>query len=980
VANAEFKVILTIDSQGNAKIEEVKKGLQDVGAAAQNANQQGAASADDFASSLVRQLGIYALVTAAAYKLEQAVVGGFKAGIETVDDYRVQVIGIAAQITNMAEAGQGSYRELFQRGETYASEMYRAITVEAAKHFASSGQMMTTYNRLVQSGYVVRLDEVAAMGLLTDRIMLATKGQNTEMQLNTEIMALMSGQVRQGSLIAMELQSRVGPEWKKLVESHREAGDLLAWLASMWPGLGVATKEVENTLMAQKNTLLSQLQLLAIGGLGGAYADIVDLLKQANDFLREHKNLAYGIVVAWETGKGSILVVKDEIQNIHTEIKQIMALSPVKITIDLIANFIDHSGGGIATSLLGGFFKGALKGGVMGGFADMGVSGLQRLWEGSPEYESQNGTSSNLRDILSMQRIAEAKAGAKLFPIGGQMVPMDEVVDLPQTKKGLRDTEGGGGKSTDSALNSMQSLMDRLQQDIARLSEGGIAAVDAWYDKTMHDIAKLVAKGADGAEAEALAWQAAGLKKGKIEEDFWLKMAKESGNAYAGIEAQAQDWLKKHEAIQGAAAQIEEWRIRKTWEADIKNSTERLGLEKSLVDQAAQLSPLVADQVAWKRKGLELDIEIQRYAEALKLNKLELAGIISRTQADELRGMQAILDQQKRYNFEMEHNKGLAGWAYSRGKEADQRSTVKEMMGGLESGFQNAFSSSLQGVLAQDKKTLQNIGKTMWQGFSGEINKASITTLFGKGAQLFRQQGPQGLSGTGDATGKSAAQLSQAAKELQKGGHLGVQAGMGFNLNTAQFGLAAGGLLLSGIGIMTNSQALVMAGTVLQVAAMAIQLYEALTSTTTMMEMTVAAGALTASAGELGAAGTLLLMVAMKQAIPIIGHTGLELPRFHSGDEIPAILQRGEWVLRRDAVTSLKNTYGPDAFARFNSGQVPAMPVPMGRGGSGDSAPAPAPIMQTNHFNFNARPTLYELRSLTAANLRAAHDYERRRT
>jgi hypothetical protein len=131
--------------------------------------------------------------------------------------------------------------------------------------------------------------------------------------------------------------------------------------------------------------------------------------------------------------------------------------------------------------------------------------------------------------------------------------------------------------------------------------------------------------------------------------------------------------------------------------------------------------------------------------------------------------------------------------------------------------------------------------------------------------------------------------LGTAAKGLQ-------EASLGFNANTVQFGLAAGGVVLSGIGIATNSQFLVYAGMTLQMAGMAIQLYEALSSTITTTTMTMAAGALTAAAFALMAAAAVDAIPFFHQGGVVYAHAGW--PRLRS-DEVPIIAQTGERVLSR---------------------------------------------------------------------------------
>ncbi|MCL4502489.1 MAG: hypothetical protein M1438_11650, partial [Deltaproteobacteria bacterium] len=228
----------------------------------------------------------------------------FKKGLESADQFRVSTIGIGAALTNMAAPGQGSFEQLFQRNLDYAKQMYAAIEEEAAKHFAGPEDIMRGYNQLVQQGYNVRMEEVGALGLLVDKIKLATQGQNTEVQINQEIRALMEGQANAHSAIARELQTRLGPAWKDIVQQHKESGDLLQYLASLWPGISAATKEVQDTLTSQKTTLMGHLAFLGREGLGGAYDDIVGLMKEINGYLKEHGHeLAGEIAAGWQDVK-----------------------------------------------------------------------------------------------------------------------------------------------------------------------------------------------------------------------------------------------------------------------------------------------------------------------------------------------------------------------------------------------------------------------------------------------------------------------------------------------------------------------------------------------------------------------------------------------------------------------------------------------------------------------------------------------------
>jgi hypothetical protein len=445
-----------------------------------------------------------------------------------------------------------------------------------------------------------------------------------------------------------------------------------------------------------------------------------------------------------------------------------------------------------------------------------------------------------------------------------------------------KQVEGKGkGKGTEAAESAMASFIQSMNQEVAKGAGDTEAILNEWYGKQLLSIKKWEKAGLDTSGALAAADAAYYSKKDKLDSDFNDWYISGLGNSYEALVAAER---KKFDEVAGNAektAKVQEVFDRKHYDLTQQMETERLSLFKGYYDAMASLSPTLEGQLDNKRQSLEIELKL---AQAV-LDRARWEGKITQDTYEQITALRAVEAQYKKFNLEMENNKGLSGWAWGRGKEADQRSSIKDMMGGLESGFQSAFSSGLQGVLAHDKNSLKKIGQTMWQGFLGEITKASIMRIFDSAAKMMRP----GVSRGGDDPTKG---LSHAADGLQR-------ASAGFNLNTVQFGLAAGGLLLSGIGIMMNSQALVYAGMVLQVAGLAIQIYQALTATTQMM----AASALVGAAGALTSAAFALMMAAVVDSIPFLHQGGLIYahrgwPRLKS-DEVPIIAQAGERVLTR---------------------------------------------------------------------------------
>jgi hypothetical protein len=854
---------IKIQSDGMSQAQSGLDGLTRSGGAAESAmGGLGAA-----ATSVVGKLAAIAAAAGGLYAVERA----FKAGIQAVDDYQVRVIGIAATWTDMAKSGQGSMEMMFARNKGAAEDMYKSITVEAAKHFASAREGFMVLNRLAQSGYVVRQQEVGALLTLTDKIKLATQGQNVEMQLNTEIIALMQGQARAQSMLAMELQSRLGPGWKDLVDKHRAAGDLLTWITSLYPGLTAANREIEDTMNAQHATTKGLLELLAIGGLSGTYQDIVGWQKEINAYLRDHsKEIGGGIARGWEAVKDLAGGVRGFVQEIANVAKKGIVV-PISFSIGGLGKFLSSGG-----QVEGGEY---LAGGQDAGLGVPGVPakqvyippqsdfGFGAMIQNNPDLNPE----AKLKQNLEMAKEVE-QYKRETFELYAKGLGAPEV-NAPAGKA----TKGGGsGKdTTESAQASVAKFIETMKQETARGAGDTEAILTAWKNKQLQTLEELAAKGADIAKAKDALNEATASKQKKLDSDFNDWYIAGMGNQYEALVKQENKKLTEVTGNEIKTAQVHEVYAKKRAELDDQVNSNTMNLFKGYLDTMAGLNPTLEGQLKLKRESLALELKISDAALERQIREKQ----INPELADQARQMAAVAAQAKKFNLEMENNKGLQGWAYGRMKADQGKSTVSDMMGSFESGLQNSFSSAWQGFLTQDKKNLAKAGQSIFQGILGEVTKGSVTKLFSGFAKIISPQSPFGSAESDMGSGKgltstvssTGAQLSKAAEGLN-------QASIGFNANTAQFGLAAGGLLLSGIGIATNSQAMVYAGIVLQVAGMAIQIYGALSATTTAVTMTVAAGALTGSAVALTSAATALMIAAAVDSIPF----------FHSGGIITA--------------------------------------------------------------------------------------------
>lgn len=889
------------------------------GARAESTMDRLGSASSSAASQLTQVAGVTLSVAGAVYAAEKAVSSWYRlisGGINIVDDFQKQIISTSYILTTMSDVKKPDLSAAYGQWTEYFKWWYEQ-SLDIDKRAASSqAEIFTLGIELAKKGVIVRKEafeeDKNTIGRLTDLMKAVTPlNMDFTQQARGEVQAMLEGQVRYGAQTA-QILAQIDPAFKENIKSAREQGKVLEYINSILPQIKQYTLDLMGTWDAVGASLKSAWSVINLKAFGDAHREVVALATQVSNKLvdngrltKEGEAAARALGLAWAEARGYIEAAFDYlinnpdkvIRNIQTIIQGIGRVAGFAVDMGLgFARFLDtvdeyvvKLGVGIAVTrasigylietltIMGRTAKDVIYGivwdfGEIGPAAARGYAEMQsasQRWSQAAIQDANNVRFSVMSSMMTGARPEGfAFMGGEAAPGGAGTPKPAGPPPTPPVRPFTGKSEKGGG-AADAEANRLMSLFDTLNKDIARLSEGTMASIDADLEKTINQIYKKIEHTVvSGAELEVLARKRASLQKQKIEEEFSVFVGKESGNNYLEIEAKAQAWLAKYKGIAGAEQNIASIKNRMIWEEEVKQYTERLGIEKSSLSNIASMMPLLSQQLPLKRKALELEIEIGKYEQERKLANLQVSDSIK----DQIRGLSAFEAQMKRFNLEMENDKGLSGWAFGRAKEADQRGGIKDIMGGLESGFQNAFSSGLQGVLSKDKNTLKDIGKTMWQGLLGEMTKASVTRIFDAGAKMLRPEGPQ-MPGAGDNT---AGQLSQAAQGLQ-------QASTGFNLNAAQFGLAAGGLLLSGVGIMMNSQALVYAGMVLQVAGMAIQVFQTLTATTQM----TAAVALTGSAAALSGAATMLMMAASADMIPF----------FHSGGVITA--HRG-WPLMSD--------------------------------------------------------------------------------
>jgi len=886
--------------------------------ASMQASAVGTSAAGDAMGSMALAATALELAILAVVAATLAFVGLCAKGVKDQQDFKDATESMAAAMTRMAK-DQSNIGENWNQALDYTKGIYDELTDAAARHRMESSKIVDVWVAMANQGILVKKNESDALATIISGYTEIGKGQVRVASVARDIQGLMDGHVRSTSELVRYLES-AGLDWQK-IGAEMKATQSLAPLASAFEAQRVADEQRENSLKVQGDLITNVAgEILRQSGM---YDNLLEIVKGINNLLREHKDeLIAGMISGWNAVAAACSIVWELVKGIYFWVKSIYDIVSTAITwaITIAVNVI-----GVPEWLAGWLSGKGRPGGTAGGIEE-GFGATTNF--GKDVERTPGGPQPPAASLVGGGE--PGALGYGTAPSGPEKAPFDlrQGGDRPGGGKG-----GGGGKDTSQAFENM---ILQMREQIAKLKEGMFGDIDAQFNKTEEKLKQLAVDDKKFQEGMALNSELKAARIKKAEEDFTIWFEGQMHNTTAVQQAEDQ---KKLDSVKGHA-DLEE-KVREAMALHEKERQEKTTLDidnmyKSIFDSLAKSTPILEEKFVLEQKSLSLENEISRVTRERQLRDMEANHEISRAQADEFRGLTALEATAKKYALAMKQAAeagGVQGWAIGRRDtaEARDRGAFGTMMEGAESKITQVWGQGMAAVFAGDKKQMAQAGKNIVEGMAQEMMKHSFQKIWDQIAKMLAPEKKSVMGGAGAAGGGVSAgggvggpsaggvgggskdpgkELQVAAKELQT-------AGMGFNLNTAQFGLAAGGLLLSGIGIATNSKMLVYAGMVLQIAAMAIEIYQALATTfsiagtTTEVTATgIAATALGVSATGLGSAAAALTAAAAAligssfyHAGGVVMHEG-GLIRAHTGylasDERMIIAQTGERVLSRN--------------------------------------------------------------------------------
>ena len=233
---------------------------------------------DRGASALLRRLGGEADASVREFsRLGDAirgVVGGIGAGLaikkvsDWIEEFKMTTLSVATMLTDTMRDSGMAMDEVFDQNRRHAEEFYRVLQQQSAKSLSSMDDLMQAYTMLANYGRSLSptMKNAELLANVVDRIRLATKGQNQEIQVMQELRAMMSGQARPSDALARMLRQRDAGFSKTLgemVSGGASAEEILEYVNSLLSDVDMG-KYLSRSLTKSLELLKGNVKLLAI--------------------------------------------------------------------------------------------------------------------------------------------------------------------------------------------------------------------------------------------------------------------------------------------------------------------------------------------------------------------------------------------------------------------------------------------------------------------------------------------------------------------------------------------------------------------------------------------------------------------------------------------------------------------------------------------------------------------------------------------
>lgn len=294
-----------------AEIERLKQSMQSVqvqsgkmGEQMARSNVRTSKAIHEQNQSFTLMVAKLALVTFAIQTMANIIDSTFGALLRRIDDFQVSAIATAAAVTGITAEFDRPSADVFTQNLAAAKQTFEELEVVASRYFSTGQELQLAFNTLAQRGVVVRRDELDILAKVTDQIKLLTGGQNTQIQIQQELRALLDGTIKTTAAFGNALRDR-GADIQQLTKEIRVLGSLRP-LEEFLSGLDDAGPAIQQTLSSVTAAFQSLSNIVVRGVFQETYDDVVTRIREVNNFLIDQRNevIAVGQVLVSRVRNG----------------------------------------------------------------------------------------------------------------------------------------------------------------------------------------------------------------------------------------------------------------------------------------------------------------------------------------------------------------------------------------------------------------------------------------------------------------------------------------------------------------------------------------------------------------------------------------------------------------------------------------------------------------------------------------------------
>lgn len=202
-------------------------------------------------------------------------IGGIGAGLaikkvsDWIEEYKMSAMSIATMFTDTMRGSGRDLNEVFDQNRRHAEAFFRVLQQQSAKSLSSMDDLMQAYTMLANYGRSLSptMKNAELLANVVDRIRLATKGQNQDIQVLQELRALLNGQSRPSDALARMLRQRdanFSSTLSTMVTGGASAEEILKYINSLFSNVDNIGKHLSRSLTKSLELLKGNVKLLAI--------------------------------------------------------------------------------------------------------------------------------------------------------------------------------------------------------------------------------------------------------------------------------------------------------------------------------------------------------------------------------------------------------------------------------------------------------------------------------------------------------------------------------------------------------------------------------------------------------------------------------------------------------------------------------------------------------------------------------------------